>query len=250
MAIASKNTKSAKSAGSKIVSSKKKRLSRKQWGIIAIVTALVIIVGGYFGIQYYQNSVSNADSCVSQTFKKGSSKSNCVKYAQQVIGIKADGVFGTNTYNAVKSFQTKYKVSSTGTLDAKTWTKICMVAAKGSGLLIDAYRHLGCTTNGYNFKNVFIKSGVIRIYACKHSDTMISLGAQNYSPKTMYNVSVHGGQTGWHIADSLAPGKSNTLFSGMQSYNPKTVSYMPAKSGLENTVGTFNMNISTLPSCY
>lgn len=59
MVTTPKGKKSA-TAGSRIVSSKKKGLSKKQWTTVAIVGALILTIGGYFGIQQYQNLTSNA----------------------------------------------------------------------------------------------------------------------------------------------------------------------------------------------
>lgn len=118
-----------------VVASKKKGLNRKQWSVIAVVGVVVLAIGGYLGLQAYQNSTSDAASCVSKTFKQGSSGS-CVKYIQTLVNYKAkagqggskvtvDGAFGSKTVAAVKAFQKHWSLNVDGTVGKKTWAGLC-----------------------------------------------------------------------------------------------------------------------------
>lgn len=137
MAAPTKNKKTtAKTAAKKIVASKKKGLSKKQWGIIGIIGVVVIATAGYFGYQAYQDSTSNASSCVSRTFKKGSSGS-CVKYIQILANYKivngapkhtklaTDGVFGSATKSGIEAFQKYWDLTADGVVGKKTWASLC-----------------------------------------------------------------------------------------------------------------------------
>lgn len=55
--------------------------------------------------------------------KKGSRGSE-VKRLQQLLGIQADGVFGTNTENAVKTFQGIHGLTPDGIVGSKTWNAL------------------------------------------------------------------------------------------------------------------------------
>jgi peptidoglycan hydrolase-like protein with peptidoglycan-binding domain len=137
MATTTKSKKSAKStASSKVVSSKKKSLSKQQWTILGIIGVVVLATAGYFGYQAYENSTSSAASCVSNTYKKGSSGS-CVKYIQILANYKfsggspkhsllaADGVFGSGTKSGVEAFQKYWDLTSDGVVGKKTWASLC-----------------------------------------------------------------------------------------------------------------------------
>lgn len=63
MATTAKTKKTASTTKSKgVVASKKKGLSTQQWSIIAIVGVLVLAIGGYLGLQAYQNSRPSASA--------------------------------------------------------------------------------------------------------------------------------------------------------------------------------------------
>lgn len=57
------------------------------------------------------------------TLKKGS-KGNMVKALQYIVGVTADGSFGTKTEEAVKAYQKKYGLETDGKAGQKTFEKI------------------------------------------------------------------------------------------------------------------------------
>jgi len=63
---------------------------------------------------------STTPTADSLPFKKGS-RSESVKSIQTKLGISADGIFGTQTYNAVVSFQKSKGLVADGIVGAKTW---------------------------------------------------------------------------------------------------------------------------------
>lgn len=58
-----------------------------------------------------------------QTLQKGD-KGPQVKALQSLLGIKADGIFGSDTQAAVKKLQTSAKLTDTGICDESTWAKL------------------------------------------------------------------------------------------------------------------------------
>lgn len=60
---------------------------------------------------------------VGKTLKKGS-KGAEVKAVQKKLGINADGVFGNDTYNAVRNFQGRKKLTVDGVVGPKTWAAL------------------------------------------------------------------------------------------------------------------------------
>lgn len=57
------------------------------------------------------------------TVKKGA-KGNITKLIQEKLFIKSDGIFGKDTYNAVKKYQTDNKLSADGIVGKNTWRKL------------------------------------------------------------------------------------------------------------------------------
>ena len=58
-----------------------------------------------------------------KTIKKGS-KGDEVKVLQLVLGVTSDGIFGTKTQSALKTWQKKNGLSADGVAGAKTWVKV------------------------------------------------------------------------------------------------------------------------------
>jgi len=114
-------------------------LSRKQ-RVIAIVGGVLVLGGaGYWAYASYTMDEVSAGGCVSNIYKKGAVKT-CVKYAQQMLGMSnADSSFGTDTYNKVKAFQSKYDLTVDGTIGPKTWDKLCT-----KGVNATAKKNAGC----------------------------------------------------------------------------------------------------------
>lgn len=129
-------TKTAPRAKSKsTVASKQKGLGKKQWGILSVAGVLVLTIGGYFALQAYQSNSSDAASCVSRTFRKGSI-GTCVKYAQILLNYKngaeknipkiaVDGIFGAKTVAATKTYQKNWRLTVDGIVGKKTWESLC-----------------------------------------------------------------------------------------------------------------------------
>ena len=57
------------------------------------------------------------------TFKKGS-KGHSVTLIQQALGIKADGVFGAQTEEAVKAWQSSHGLDPDGIVGSLTWQSL------------------------------------------------------------------------------------------------------------------------------
>ena len=127
---------------------KSKKINVRGWSHHLILPVLAVFLVA--GIGTYLISRSSAFSYMSgvtpynckqdptPTLKKGSTNKSCVKALQYQLNrwialkkpsgikkLKVDGVFGTNTYNAVVALQNKYKVSpANGTVGSKTWNKL------------------------------------------------------------------------------------------------------------------------------
>lgn len=185
--VATKTKKSIKKAvttKSKVIASSKKHiLNKKQWGIVVGISVLLLGIGTYFGIQQYQNTTADAASCISKTYRQGSS-GNCVKYIQQLVNyaidyakrpgasnasdhnralsklakLKVDGAYGAKTKAAVTAYQKNAKITkstsqarvslnSNGIVDSKTWGALCLPYASKSPA-----RSAGCS--GTPYKNV------------------------------------------------------------------------------------------------
>lgn len=63
------------------------------------------------------------------TFKKGS-KGHSVTLIQQALGIKADGVFGTQTEEAVKAWQSSHGLDPDGIVGSLTWQSLGIADTK------------------------------------------------------------------------------------------------------------------------
>lgn len=97
------------------------------------------------------------------TYKKGSKGKN-VTLIQQALGIKADGVFGAQTENAVKAWQSSHGLDPDGIVGNLTWatlfpkaekTKLVKSARKISEIIV----HCTATPEGRNFTVADIRAG-------------------------------------------------------------------------------------------
>ena len=97
------------------------------------------------------------------TFKKGS-KGHSVTLIQQTLGIKADGVFGTQTEEAVKAWQSSHGLDPDGIVGSLTWatlfpkaekTKLVKSARKITEIIV----HCTATPEGRNFTVADIRAG-------------------------------------------------------------------------------------------
>lgn len=97
------------------------------------------------------------------TFKKGSRGKN-VTLIQQALGIKADGVFGAQTEEAVKAWQSSHGLDPDGIVGSLTWatlfpkaekTKLVKSARKITEIIV----HCTATPEGRNFTVADIRAG-------------------------------------------------------------------------------------------
>lgn len=97
------------------------------------------------------------------TYKKGS-KGKSVTLIQQALGIKADGVFGTQTEEAVKAWQSSHGLDPDGIVGSLTWatlfpkaekTKLVKSARKITEIIV----HCTATPEGRNFTVADIRAG-------------------------------------------------------------------------------------------
>lgn len=109
MATTPKTKKPVSSTKSKgIVASKKKGLSKKQWGIISVVGVLVLAASGYFGFQAYQNLSSNAAGYTQIQAPTLGWANNYVRFVSYACKVKTS----TSGYYTLKGKLTKATVSS------------------------------------------------------------------------------------------------------------------------------------------
>lgn len=142
MATAKKSTKKPVKSGSKIVASKGKfSLSSLQKKLVAVAAVVVLGAGGFWLYNDLQDGQLFAASCVSNTYRQGSS-GTCVKYIQTLANHKlknapgyynnlpaltADGAFGAKTTTAIKAIQNQYKLTRDGVVGKNTWRVLCSI---------------------------------------------------------------------------------------------------------------------------
>lgn len=88
------------------------------------------------------------------TLKRGSRGSE-VKTLQNKLKITADGIFGTNTENAVKEFQKKNNLTVDGIVGPKTWSKLGITIKPNSNprLINEIIVHCEATPEGEEFSD-------------------------------------------------------------------------------------------------
>ena len=90
-----------------------------------------------------------------ETIKKGS-RGDAVKTLQNCLGLKADGIFGKCTEEAVKSFQEANKLVPDGIVSTKTWEKLLANAnpqktAQTSRKIKEVILHCSATPEGKDY---------------------------------------------------------------------------------------------------
>lgn len=89
------------------------------------------------------------------TLKRGSRGSE-VKTLQNKLKITADGIFGTNTENAVKEFQKKNNLTVDGIVGPSTWAKLG-VTQSNKRYINEIIVHCSATAEGRDFTTADIK---------------------------------------------------------------------------------------------
>lgn len=159
---------------SKTVASKKKfSLSSFQKKLIVGASIVLLAAGLFAGYTIWQDTKTDAATCVSRTFKVGN-KSACVKYAQQIINaaiaqdkksstassiattaslktLSANGSFTSSTKSTLVSFQQLKNIAVSGTIDPATWGVLCEI---GSSLAPTAYKYAGCGVMTISYEKV------------------------------------------------------------------------------------------------
>lgn len=105
--------------------------------LLPILAVLVVAgIGGYI----MQRSSSAASVCRNATYSINS-RSECVRYAQYMLGVKpADAAFGPHTRDVLKA-----KTSQTS-LNKTAWNKLC---SKTYSTAVNKYRNAACIGGGY-----------------------------------------------------------------------------------------------------
>ena len=90
-----------------------------------------------------------------ETIKKGS-RGDAVKTLQNCLGLKADGIFGKCTEEAVKSFQEANKLVPDGIVSTKTWEKLLantnpQKTAQTSRKIKEVILHCSATPEGKDY---------------------------------------------------------------------------------------------------
>lgn len=108
-----------------------------------------------------------------QTLRKGS-RGNDVKLLQQKLGIKADGIFGAKTEEAVKAYQKSHGLTQDGIVGAHTWETLGVTSP---GRVIDEIIiHCSATREG-----VEVSSDTIdRTHKARNFSSYISGGKTHY----------------------------------------------------------------------
>lgn len=157
-----------------------KSLNKKGFGHVEIIIFVVVILAiggiGYFALN--SSKATNMTPCTAGVYKNGSPKIPCVNFIQRMLNginvvegpnkdeiLKVDGVYGSKTVAAVKSFQKRqgYK-NQTGVVDKITWNVICTrvvnIYNKDKNTsnyprienAAKAGKRAGCTNTGYKDK--------------------------------------------------------------------------------------------------
>lgn len=89
------------------------------------------------------------------TILKRGSRGSEVKTLQNKLKITADGIFGTNTENAVKEFQKKNNLTVDGIVGPKTWSKLGVTIKPNSNprLINEIIVHCEATPEGEEFSD-------------------------------------------------------------------------------------------------
>lgn len=146
----------------------------------------VLIVAGIGGFIMQRNS-SAATVCRNATYYKGS-RSECVRYAQYMLGVKADAAFGPGTQKKLKS------VTGQTALNKTAWNKLC---GKNYSAFVTKQRNAACIGGAYVTKigNPTIgrkvpgsKCGLKKVWATNGKCVEVGKWCRTYSsPKDAYD---------------------------------------------------------------
>ncbi len=90
-----------------------------------LLPVLAILVVAGIGGFIMQRGSSAAAICKNNTYSQGA-RSECVRYAQKILQIKADAAYGPNTQKVIKAKTGQNSLNSTA------WRKICAIGSKKS----------------------------------------------------------------------------------------------------------------------
>lgn len=124
------------------------------------------------------------------TLRKGDSGSE-VKYLQRLLGVTADGIFGSNTETAVKEFQKNNNLTADGIVGQKTWTALESSSNKLSTQESDYGISITVKgiTNNITKKSRSIEYLAIHYTAGASSEKGNALSTRNYFQKSNTNAS-------------------------------------------------------------
>lgn len=124
---------------------------------LVIISLLMAVAGS--GLTHVP--VAQAATCATTVIKRGA-KNTCVTYAQQLLNssgkagsamLATDGVFGAGTDTATRTFQTNAKLVADGIIGTNTWNALCASPYTGRvspiGTLNNIRTSAGCPASTY-----------------------------------------------------------------------------------------------------
>jgi len=109
--------------------------------LMAAVVVVFAVAGTLLLVISHANPATNPYSCPNQPTLRQGDTGTCVKraqwflknYREHVLGqrLAITGTFDQPTVNATKQFQTYSRLSSTGIINANTWTQLNVCATSG-----------------------------------------------------------------------------------------------------------------------
>ncbi len=110
--------------------------------VVGLVFVLAIGMIGAYQIKQSRAATPNYH-CMSKTLSHGS-RGDCVRMLQAILNVESygygdifvDGIFGTQSTNAVRAFQANRRIGADGIVGPNTWNRLC----NGQGLESGVYR--------------------------------------------------------------------------------------------------------------